>query len=148
MVVRVTPHLSYGPMCACRAVRCAAYIHACKHPCWEGKGVLRPGQHVHEEGDHLYLNMIDPDQPLFVPELFTASLDFIDCHVADRRVVVHCNQGLSRSPSIVLLWMAKRGNLLPNGSFETAAAAFRSKYPYRPNRGIVAFLNSIWGEIK
>jgi hypothetical protein len=135
-------------------------IHACKDPChrWAVSYKRLPHNHPHyltREFDHnLYLNMIDPPQPLFHLETFTVALDFIDAH--NGHVLIHCNQGLSRAPSIALLWLLKRNLVLeplvdielPNTSFTNARAAFQTLYPdYAPSPGIATFLTEHWDEL-
>ena len=45
-------------------------------------------------------------------------------------VVIHCNQGLSRAPSIALLWLAKRAKAISSSeSYAAAAQAFLEIYP-------------------
>jgi hypothetical protein len=60
-----------------------AIVHACKSPCHQRavgyRGKLRsshPNYLVLEEENDLYLNIIDPPVPLFMPPLFTSFLKF------------------------------------------------------------------------
>lgn len=129
-----------------------AVIHACKSPCHQRilcyKGNL-PESHPHyliyERSNHLFLNMIDPPTPLFKAQLFARSLDFISDHFPERKMLIHCNNGLSRAPSIVLLFLAKRIQKISNGSYDQAAADFKKLYPhYQPGRGIACYLAQNW----
>jgi len=147
-------------------------VHACKFPChaeavgYDGKAKLEkehPEYIAAERPGSLYLNIIDPPVPLFRVESFTRALDYIDAHRAagEQGVLVHCNQGQSRAPSIALLWLAKRGRALPGESFAAARDAFVGTVPrdiwseagtlvfpgYRPGAGIEAFLTERWDEI-
>ena len=45
-----------------------------------------------------------------------------------RKVLVHCNQGMSRSPGIGLFYVAREG-IIKNGSFQEALAEFETIYP-------------------
>jgi len=54
-----------------------AVVHACKHPCHQeavGYTGSLSSSHPHylsyRDGDDLYLNMIDPERPMFMPEMF------------------------------------------------------------------------------
>lgn len=80
---------------------------------------------------------------------FSAFLGFVEKHIAARRVIVHCNQGQSRAPSLALLYLPKRARLIPSDSYDGAAAAFRaSHYPhYWPGAGIRIWLAARWNEI-
>jgi predicted protein tyrosine phosphatase len=129
-----------------------AVVHACKSPCHQRilcyKGNLlesHPNYLVYEKNNHLFLNMIDPPTPLFKAQLFTRSLDFISDRISERRVLVHCNNGLSRAPSIALVFLAKRIGKINNESFEHAAIDFKKLYPYyRPGSGITRYLSQNW----
>jgi len=129
-----------------------AVIHACKSPCHQRilcyTGSLpenHPNYLVYENGNHLFLNIIDPPAPLFKTQLFTQSLDFISNRISERKVLIHCNNGLSRAPSIALLFLAKRFQAISNENFMLAATDFKKLYPYyQPGRGIVCYLAQNW----
>ena len=64
-----------------------------------------------------------------------------------KNVLVHCNQGLSRSPSIALLYLLKHTDAL--GSQDPAAAllAFRRLYPpYAPAQGMADYVRLNWAK--
>ena len=132
-----------------------AVIHACKSPCHQRvlryRGSLlsnHPHYLTYEKGSHLYLNIIDPPQPLFKLPLFTESLSFIDKYISDRKILIHCNLGHSRAPSIALLWLAKRKKHISNESYLTALSDFKKIYPcYQPGSGISYYLQQNWKDI-
>ncbi|MFC1803526.1 hypothetical protein ACFL0D_06110 [Thermoproteota archaeon] len=132
-----------------------AVIHACKHLCHQQavgyKGNLpdtHPNYLTLERGNHLFLNMIDPHIPLFKQKLFDDSLTFIQKHIEKRNVLIHCNLGFSRAPSIALIWLAKRTEIISDDSFQAALNEFREMYPlYQPGRGIVTYLSTMWDKI-
>lgn len=65
----------------------------------------------------------------------------------NRQVIISCNQGVSRSPTIALLYMSKVLHLLPSNSFPKASSAFQKLYEeYNPG-GIAGFVNEHWHEI-
>lgn len=110
-----------------------------------------PGSHPHyltlERDSHLFLNIIDPDKPLFLPELFERSAEFIAKHISHSNVLVHCNQGLSRSPSIALVYLASI-DVIPNESYTKAGSAFRELFPaYSPGLGISRYLTDTWANL-
>lgn len=133
-----------------------AVIHACKIPCHQRvlnyRGSLlstHPHYLMYEQGNHLYLNIIDPPQPLFKPPLFMESLKFIDKHIKERNILIHCNHGFSRAPSIALLWLAKRTDMISNESYKSAAENFIKIYPYyQPGRGISYYLAQNWNHFE
>src|SRR5712692_8177662 len=124
-----------------------AIVHACKEPYHrQALGYRTPGaprNHpeylVVRRGNRLILNIVDADNPLFfAKEMINQALDFIDQQRADElNVLVHCNQGESRGPSIALLYMAARLHALPTGALESAEQEFKELYPkYSPGVGI------------
>jgi hypothetical protein len=130
-----------------------AVVHACKTPCHQravGYTGSLPNTHQHylvmRRPFDLFLNMIDPAQPLFKLPLFTEFLLFAAEHwSAGRSLAIHCNQGESRAPSLALIFLAKHLHVLPADSFAEAAGAFRVRYPaYRPGVGIQRFLADNW----
>jgi protein-tyrosine phosphatase len=133
-----------------------AVVHACKSPCHQravGYSGSLPNSHpnylVKEDEFNLYLNIIDPPIPLFMPETFTAFMKFGKNHFEnDRKVLIHCNQGESRAPSLALLFLAKHTQDIPNESYEAARKQFREIFPgYRPGRGIQTFLGENWEKL-
>jgi len=132
-----------------------AVVHACKSPCHQKavgyRGSL-PHDHPHylvlEVKNDLFLNMIDPDAPLFMPPLFKRSLDFIEKQIKTRKVLIHCNLGNSRSPSLALLYMAKRGKAISDDSYGAAMKQFLSTFPrYQPGLGIQMYLSRNWSKL-
>jgi protein-tyrosine phosphatase len=131
-----------------------ALVHACKSPCHQrilGYRKSLPQNHPHylffQKENHLYLNMIDPERPLFVPTLFVKSLDFIRAHISTRKILIHCNHGKSRSASIALLYLAKCANAISQISYRDASRDFVKLFPdYQPSRGIASYLDSQWNE--
>jgi len=157
MLTMVADRLSFGgeDQCVHTQDGSLAVVHACKEPChrrsvgYTTRTIPRDHPHylVFERGHHLYLNLIDPDQPLFMMPSFHAFIGFVDREIAERPVLIHCNQGESRAPSLALLYMAKRLRLLPNDSYESAAKAFRVQFRYSPSRGIQIWLTNNWDAI-
>ncbi len=131
-------------------------IHACKSPCHQRavgyRGSLKsnhPNYLVLERENDLFLNMIDPPVPLFKMETFVAFFRFAyEGWEKGLKVLVHCNQGESRAPTLALLLMSKRLDALPCSSYQEAASAFKQIYPaYNPGQGIQTFLKENWHQI-
>jgi hypothetical protein len=158
MMKQITPSLIVGDNDAC-SVRISdrlAMIHACKEPChrravnYTGNLVERDPHYLAKEcWPHLYLNLIDPDLPLFRVESFRLALAFAERAAIDGRIlVVHCNQGRSRAPAIMLLILAKQG-AIPSSSYDEAVSVFvdRLYSRYLPGKGIECFLRREWERI-
>lgn len=130
-------------------------VHACKHPCHQDAvgytGDLdqnHPHYLILEEGSNLYMNLVDPEIPLFMPESFHRFLDFASARYrTGDQLLVHCNKGFSRAPSLALLFLAKELEELPDGSFPAARVAYNERDPaYAPSRGIRTYLSENWEE--
>ena len=131
-----------------------ATIHACKTCHQKALGYhgsmnnRDPNYLIFEKLDNLFLNMIDPETPLlamYTNPIMHAALNFIEIKLKEHDVLIHCNQGQSRAPSIALLYLAKRTDVLPDGSFGEAKAGFTRIYPqYKPSEGIVSYLKTHW----
>lgn len=132
-----------------------AVVHACKSPCHQrGVGYTgslpkgHPNYLILEKQDDLYLNIIDPPVPLFMPELFVEFMEFAGVKWdAGKAILIHCNQGESRAPSLGMLFMAKHIKLISGDSFDTARDDFLKIFPrYTPGLGIQAYLRKHWVE--
>ena len=131
-------------------------VYACKSPCHQSavgyRGSL-PSNHPHylvlEKENNLYLNMIDPPEPLFMMPLFTRFLEFTSAYWdIKKNVFIHCNKGESRAPSLALLFLAKKVGVINNESYKKAKQDFIKIYPYyTPGTGIQFFLEKNWDKI-
>jgi hypothetical protein len=129
-----------------------AVVHACKTCHQKAVGYTgslsskHPLYLTYETPNDLYLNIIDPPGPLFLPELFTTFLNFAKRNWKDEKnLLIHCNQGGSRAPSLAMLFLAKNINDISNKSFLTARAEFVKLFPlYNPGRGIQDYLRANW----
>lgn len=130
-------------------------VHACKIPYHkQALGYTTnaaPKDHpeylIARRGNRLILNLVDAPDPAYIPkEIIDAALEFISTSLqSGNRVLVHCNEGCSRSAGIGLLYLAKNRDKVPNDNFLAAEAAFRSIYPpYNPKSGMRGFMMSNW----
>ncbi|MDZ7688606.1 MAG: dual specificity protein phosphatase family protein [Halobacteriales archaeon] len=133
-----------------------AVVHACKHPCHQravGGQVSQshPNYLVLEDGDDLYLNIVDMNQKQkheFMEPMVSATLEFVDEFREGKQVLIHCNQGQSRSPALAMLYLAKRTDELPDDSYPVAANEFRNLYPrFSPGQGIHLYLQDHWNHL-
>jgi len=133
-----------------------AVVHACKNPCHQRavgyNGSLQnshPNYLVLETEFDLYLNIIDPPKPLFMPPLFSRFVVFAQKHWDDgKKLIIHCNQGESRAPSLALLFLAKGLGVIDNSSYESACRQFQDLYPrYQPGKGIQTYFAKNWSKL-
>lgn len=131
-----------------------AVVHACKEPYhrqalgYSGRAAPKthPEYLVARRGHRLMLNIVDVDNPAFFDRrMIDEALSFIDENLNKGvKVLVHCNLGESRSPSIALLYMAIH-KALPATSLDEAEVKFREIYPnYSPKPGIRGYLAQNW----
>ena len=91
------------------------------------------------------LNLIDVDDPNFIPfECIKYGLDFVKEELAkNRKVLIACNQGHSRGPSIGLMFLRAIGDMPHN--FLTSEKIYRAIYPkYDPALGIRQIARDSW----
>ena len=132
-----------------------AVVHACKSPCHQRavgyRGNLSP-DHPHylvfEQGADLYLNLVDPPIPLFMASSFISFLAFARVQLkVGRKILIHCNQGESRAPSLALLLLAKLVGSISNESYGAARVEFETLFiAYNPGMGIQKYLAEHWSE--
>ena len=96
----------------------------------------------------LALNLLDLDDPNFVPtEAIQVTLDFIRDNVDDNKVLVACNAGHSRGPTIGLMWLRTIGRM--PYSFIHSEKVYRNDI-YRnfdPAPGIEQFARMHWASL-
>ena len=131
-----------------------AVVHACKEPChrlllgYTGRGCPKdhPEYLFAERGNRLYLNMVDANSGLFFDKtLIDKALEFIDLKLKSGiKVLIHCNEGMSRSPSLGLLYLIKHGHI-QGETLEDCEAEYLKIYPeYNPGKGIREFVKENW----
>jgi len=130
-------------------------IHACKYPYhrdllgYKSRGAPKnhPEYLLARRENRLFLNLIDVEDPAFVSEkIIDTAMSFISeaLQVGDK-ILVHCNLGGSRGPSIGLLYLATNTDVLPKTSLHDAEMEFLKIYPkYAPKRGIREFVRINW----
>lgn len=159
MITEIHPGLSIADDSEClpglQLAGTKAVIHAAKYPChvrFTGSGKL-PKEHpdylAFIRPFDLVLNMIDPDIPLFKSETFAMARAFARRHMAKGTpLIIHCNKGNSRAPSLALLIMAKDMDLIDPSDYNSARKDFKSFYLwYSPGRGIEQYMREHWKEL-
>lgn len=101
--------------------------------------------------NHLILNLVDVADPAYIsPEIIDIALSAIDAALTkdeDQRVLVHCNQGGSRGPTIAMLYLRKFSHEFDGMDFDQAVAEFTKLYPpYAPASGMAEYARQHWDE--
>lgn len=133
-----------------------AVVHACKHPCHQNKcgnpSQGHPNYLVYEDDTDLYLNMVDMDRKQkheFMQPMVSETLDFVEDKIGSSKILIHCNKGQSRSPSLAMLYLAKRTENISDESYRQASTEFNELYPrFNPGRGIHLYLQDYWNQIQ
>ncbi len=128
-------------------------IHACKTCHQKGVGYrgnlpsTHPNYLIFEQENHLYLNMVDMERellPRFTHPIMNSAICFIEKNITKTPILIHCNQGHSRSPSIGLIYLSRKNKIASN-SYSDARNDFLNIYPnYFPGRGIELYLIKNW----
>lgn len=106
---------------------------------------------IYEKDNHLSLNWVEGRADIANcnwVETLSSVLDFIEIWIENREVLIHCNKGQSRGPTLALLYLAKRLNLISNKSFQTAHNEFLKFYPQYMPEEIGRYISNRWKEIK
>jgi hypothetical protein len=133
-----------------------AVLHAAKEHChreflgYTGRGAPKddPEYLFAERGNRLALNIVDAPSSIFFDKgMIDKALDFIEQKLGEGlKVLVHCNEGRSRSASIALLYLIKHG-IIKCDTLGDCEAEFMKVYPeYMPGTGMRGFVKEHWNE--
>ena len=152
-MIEVYHNLFVGNATDCQNNNNIAKVHCCKtcHMIGVGYRGSLPSTHpnylILEHENNLYLNLVDMNTivPQFTDLPISRAIDFIRRNLSsNRQVLIHCDQGQSRSCSITLVYLAKN-NLIPNNSYNDALTHFRTLYPeVNIGVGFNNYLNNNW----
>ncbi|VVB82724.1 Dual specificity phosphatase, catalytic domain [uncultured archaeon] len=158
MITKINERICIGDnsSCFCGDKDGWVVIHACKIPCHQMavgyKGSL-PKNHqnylIKEDEKNLYLNMIDNDiwSPQFIAPMIKRYVEFMKKNIKNN-VLIHCNVGLSRSPALALIFLAKISKEISNDSYDDAKNDFLKLYPaYKPGYGVDDYLRKYWNDL-
>jgi hypothetical protein len=102
---------------------------------------------IARRGDRMILNLIDVQDSAFVPPAMVAqAVEFVrTARDKGQTVLIQCNQGQSRAPTLGLLCLAAQ---LP-ADFAAAEAEFLNLYPaYAPSQGMRGFAETHWASYR
>ena len=134
-----------------------AILHCCKNPfhCqfvgYRGNlSPAHPDYALKRCGNEMSLNLVDMDRFSenylgFNRNMFATAFSFLDEYrLQGHKVLIHCNQGESRAPTIGLLYVARLG-AFDYTDFDTSVKRLREMYPmYIPKRNIFLTVKSLW----
>jgi len=135
-----------------------AILHCCKHPhhmvLTGYSGNLHPSHpdfKYKKSGNRLALNLVDvrdynEKYLQYYKEMFADAFCFLDeYYLEGRKILIHCNKGESRAPTIAMMYATKHG-AFGESSFSAAATRLSEIYPnYNPKIGIFKTIELLWG---
>jgi len=98
-------------------------------------------------GNRFSLNWVDGGAHLYNwtgVDTFIEILNFIEKCISEKKVLIHCDQGQSRSPTVGLLYLAFRTRVISDNSFEDAYQKFIEIYPNYAPSGIAEYVKEHW----
>lgn len=106
-----------------------------------------------QRGQNLALNFVDARTCDMIPrEMIDYALKYIDdvlTYSPLPKVLLHCNVGCSRSPSIGLLFLKQHHTDFHNLSLLEAISKFKEIYPFfHPGKGVLEYLERNWDSYK
>ena len=132
-------------------------VHACKEPYhrnllgYTGRAASKGHPQYlygYDAYNHLVLNIVDAPNPSFFSDvMIDEAINYCLKGLKEgKKVLIHCNQGESRAPSIALLVLRKLG--VVSKDFDIAVAEFLKVYPlYSPNKGIFEYIRNRWNTL-
>ena len=132
-------------------------VHATKEPYhrrtvgYEGTDASpsHPEYLVARRGHRMMLNLIDAPVEVDIPRIiYDSALSFIHEGLqSGAKVLIHCEQGVSRSASIGMLYLRCYTNRIPAAQFKDAETIYHAIYPpFSPGKAIRYFLKTHWAE--
>lgn len=152
-MIEVLPNLFVGDETDCAPFPEDWFVvHACKEPChraalgYSSRAAPKddPEYLAAIRGNNLVLNLIDADDAKYIPAdmVRLAVSQIVSSYLAGKKILVHCNQGRSRAPTILLLAIRKLVPMLP---VIESLAQFRELYPaFNPAPGMYSFILQEW----
>ena len=132
-------------------------VHACKEPFhrqalgYTGRAAPKDSPHylfLYDIHNHLILNIVDtPDPRFFSDVMIDEAIKYcLEGLSKQKKVLIHCNQGESRAPTIALM-VLKKLNTTPS-DFDDAVDFLSSVYEsYNPNNGILEYARNRWDSL-
>ncbi len=129
-------------------------ISAAKDP-WHRKALGYTGRSAPKDDNEyfyayrprrLILNLVDAPDAAYIPEhVIHLAIGEIIQMVDHTKVLIHCNQGQSRSPTIAMLFLRERTDLFDGLDFDMATEKFKSIYPaFEPSKGMADYARQHW----
>jgi predicted protein tyrosine phosphatase len=139
---KVYENISVGSDADCTFDKNKFVIHACKICYLKSNPNNRYNYLTYRKGNHLFLNLVDIQNlnPNFTTPIIREAIVFLKENKG-QEILIHCNKGESRAPSIALLYFGLQERL----SYNEALKQFKEIYhDYNPGKGITEYLKKHW----
>lgn len=133
-------------------------LHCCKDPYHKQlvgyRGNLSPNHPNYAfaiNNNRMALNLVDmdtfsPNYVEFNKKMFQKAFEFLDNNSNSKKILIHCNQGESRGPSLAMLYLAHIG-YFKNQDYNQLKEAFKVMYPlYNPRHNIMKNVELLWND--
>lgn len=129
-------------------------VHACREPYhrqalgYTGRAAPKDSPYyffLYNTHNHLILNIFDaPDSRFFNDAMIDEAIKYCtDGMAKEKKILIHCNKGESRAPTIALM-VLKKLNVAPV-DFDDAVDYLNSIYrTYTPSNGILEYARNRW----
>ena len=126
-------------------------IHACKSYFDQipKSNIYKKNTKIKELNEELFLNWVDlPESSDFDIDTFNLALGWMkENYTTKKEILIHCDWGQSRSPTLAMVFMAKILKILPDNFYE-ALKEFKILYPeYVTPSGISKFVKENWRKL-
>lgn len=131
-------------------------LHCCKDPFHKElvgyRGNLNsthPNYSYIIKGNRMALNLVDmdyysPNYLKFNYNMFSQAFSFLDNNSSGKNILIHSNQGESRSPSLTMLYL-KHVGFFEGENFTNAKLKFIKMYPkFNPKNNIITYIENLW----
>ena len=131
-------------------------LHCCKDPYHKElvgyRGTLNPSHPNYSyiiKGNRMALNLVDmdfysPNYLEFNYNMFSQAFLFLDNNSLSKNILIHCNQGESRGPSLTMLYLKHIG-YFKEDNFISSKNKFYQMYPkFNPKRNIITNIEVLW----
>lgn len=129
-------------------------VHACKEPYhrqalgYQGRAAAKdhPEYLIARRPGRLVLNLIDANDVNFIPaEIIDTALSEIHQNITSAKILVHCNQGFSRAPTIAFLYILRFSDVFQRENLAQDLQDFLNIYAaYAPAQGMADYVRLNW----
>lgn len=123
------------------------FINACKYPYWVEYSNKRCTNGLYGyDKNRLICNLVDANDINYIPkEIIEECIEFIEKSIRDgKKILINCNQGVSRSATIGLIYLIKNDKI-SGENFKEIIENYKKIVPrYNPNFGMLNYAKNYY----